>query len=722
MSTKSSSIQSLGVRLQHDDFMECLCTTLNEYMDSTEVSDIYKAYLFGAKAHVNQKRLSGEPYISHPIQVAQTMADLRMDAVTISAGLLHDVIEDTQITKTQLATEFGYEVAEVVDGVSKLPKLQFESKEVGQAKNFQKMLLAMTNDPRVILVKLADRLHNMRTLHFLPSAKQKHIAHETLEIYAPLAQRLGMDKMRLELEDIAFKILYPIRYAVLEKAMRNQGDRQILMDKMLEKIRHHLDSADFFYHAYGRQKHLYSIYRKMKERHYSLSQIFDFFAVRIIVGSVDHCYRALGMIHTLFKPVPGRFKDYIALPKMNGYQSLHTVLLGLQGIRLEVQIRTQEMDEMAESGIAAHVLYKTGENLGANKTHRWMQSLSSLQQKTGSDSIEYMENLKAELFPDEVYIFTPQGEIIALPHKSTALDFAFAIHTDIGLSTVSVRVNGKYEALNFQLSSGQTVEVITSTQAHPDSRWLEFAVTAKARSAILRYLRQIETHEAIALGQYLLQKALQGYRIDFSDISKQRVQELLTSLELEDEASLFREVGLGTHLPSLIVARLIDVKHTDQHLRLEIDMAAATNNAKGMVMVCAKCCYPIPGDTIVGLMSPGKGLVLHRDTCPNATVNRKEKAEVILLNWSDNPTATKEYSAAIRIVVPHQRGVLATLASKIAQIGSNIENVSLDDQGASNVAITFVISVPDKKQLDKIMRRLDHLYEGIKVVRVGPKE
>ena len=716
------SAQSSVIQPRQDSVVGDLCAILGEYMKPTEMSNIYKAYLFGAEAHENQKRLSGEPYISHPIQVAQTMADLRLDAVTISAGLLHDVIEDTHITKEKLSAEFGPEVAEVVDGVSKLPKLEFESKEVGQAKNFQKMLLAMTNDPRVILVKLSDRLHNMRTLNYLPIEKRKRIAYETLEIYAPLAQRLGMDKIRLELEDLAFKVLYPMRYAVLEKAMRNRGDRQLLMDKMLEKIRHHLDGAGFFYHAYGRRKHLYSIYRKMKERNYSLSQIFDFFAVRIIVGNVDHCYRVLGMLHNLFKPVPGRFKDYIALPKMNGYQSLHTVLCGLQGMRLEAQIRTPEMDEMAESGIAAHVSYKTGEPLGQDKTHRWMQSLLSLQQKTGSDSTEYMEQLKAELFPDEVYVFTPQGEIIVLPRKSTALDFAFAIHTDIGLSTMAVRVNGKAEELNFQLSSGQTVEVITASRPRPDSRWLEFAVTAKARSAILHYLKHIESEKAITLGQYLLQQTLQNYDIDLSNIAPTRIKELLASLELPNETALYKEIGLGTYLPSLIVARLVDVKQADKQLSLEIDTAATSDNAKGMVMVCAKCCYPVPGDAIIGLMSPGKGLVLHRATCTNVLHNKRGKSEIILVNWSDNQTSSQEYSAAIRIVVPHQRGVLATLASQIAQMGSNIENVSLDDQGASNVAITFIISVPNKNQLDKVMRRLSRVYEVVKVVRIGTKE
>ena len=488
--------------------LDKLHNAVGQYMTSEEVSRVHSAYLFGAEAHLNQTRISGDPYIYHPIQVAQIMAELRLDAVTISAGLLHDVLEDTVITKDQLSEQFGKAVAEVVDGVSKLPKLQFESKEIGQAKNFQKMLLAMTKDPRVILVKLSDRLHNMRTAYYLPPPKQKRIAQETLEIYAPLAQCLGIDRIRLELEDLSFKALYPFRYKTLERAVRRYDKRKELVEKMLEIFRIHLKSAVFSYRMYGRSKHLYSIYRKMKERKHSLGQIFDIYAIRIIVGNVDHCYRMLGLLHNLFKPVPGRFKDYIALPKPNGYQSLHTVVVGSQGIRLEVQIRTQEMEEIAESGIAAHALYKTGESNQSTMARRWIQNLIGLQQKTGNNSAEYMESLKTQLFPAEVYVFTPKGKIIVLPRKATALDFAFAIHTDLGLATERVRVNGHIEALNYKLQSGQTVEVITANNVAPDSRWLEFVVTAKARTAIVQYLKNIESHEAVELGRYLLKQAL----------------------------------------------------------------------------------------------------------------------------------------------------------------------------------------------------------------------
>ena len=694
-----------------------LRNALECYMNPEEISCVHNAYLFGADAHLNQKRISGDPYIYHPIQVAQIMAELRLDAVTISAGLLHDVLEDTDITKKQLSKHFGDAVAEVVDGVSKLPKPKLESKEIGQAKNFQKMLLAMAKDPRVILVKLSDRLHNMRTIYYLPLHKQKRIAAETLEIYAPLAQRLGMDRMRLELEDLSFKALYPLRYGVLVKAVRRYDKRKELVDKMLAFLRSELNSAEFPYRMYGRSKHLYSIYRKMKERKHSLVQIFDIYAVRIIVSNIDHCYRMLGLLHNLFKPMPGRFKDYIALPKPNGYQSLHTVLVDAQGVKLEVQIRTQEMEEVAESGIAAHSLYKTGESNRATTTHRWVQNLLGLQQKTGNNSFEYMESLKAELIPAEVYVFTPKGSIIVLPHKATALDFAFAIHTDVGLSTSRVRVNGNIEALNFKLQSGQIIEVITSDSIAPDSRWLEFVVTIKARTAIVQYLKHIESYEAVELGRYLLQQALTSYQRRLSDISKSRMKEVLESLKLKNNNELFKEIGLGQQLPSLVVALLTDVAQNDTHLRLEIEPEAIIKGAKGMIVVCAKCCYPIPGDAIAGTMTPGKGLVIHRENCANV---HGKKVKKISLGWSDKPNTTSEYSAAIRIVVPHQRGVLATLSSKIAQTGSNIENVLLDEQGVGNAAITFVLSVRDIDQLNKIMRRISHAFEGVRVSRVEP--
>ena len=702
----------------HNTALDKLHNALGRYMTSEEVSRVHSAYLFGAEAHLNQTRISGDPYIYHPIQVAQIMAELCLDAVTISAGLLHDVLEDTVITKDQLSEQFGKAVAEVVDGVSKLPKLEFESKEIGQAKNFQKMLLAMTKDPRVILVKLSDRLHNMRTVYYLPPPKQKRIAQETLEIYAPLAQCLGIDKIRLELEDLSFKALYPFRYKTLERAVRRYDKRKELVEKMLEIFRIHLKSAVFSYRMYGRSKHLYSIYRKMKERKHSLGQIFDIYAIRIIVGNVDHCYRMLGLLHNLFKPVPGRFKDYIALPKPNGYQSLHTVVVGSQGIRLEVQIRTQEMEEIAESGIAAHALYKTGESNRSTMARRWIQNLIGLQQKTGNNSAEYMESLKTQLFPAEVYVFTPKGKIIVLPRKATALDFAFAIHTDLGLATERVRVNGHIEALNFKLQSGQTVEVITAENVAPDSRWLEFVVTAKARTAIVQYLKNIESHEAVELGRYLLKQALASCQHRLSDIPKSRMREVLESLKLKNVNELFKEIGLGRQLPSLVVVLLTDVAQADEQLSLEIEPEAIIKGIEGMTVVCAKCCYPIPGDSLTGVISPGKGLVIHRENCANVNVKNVRR---ILLNWADKPNTLAEYSAAIRIVVPHQSGVLATLASKIAQTGSNIKNVFLDEQGVGSAAITFVLSVRDTNQLDKIVRRISQAFEGVKVSRVEPR-
>jgi len=699
--------------------------TLEEYLSAGEIRDVHRACRFGAEAHTGQTRRSGEPYIHHPIEVARTMAGLRLDKVTLMAGLLHDVLEDTHITQQKLRAEFGDEVARVVEGVSKLQGLDFVSVEVEQAENFQKMMLAVAMDLRVILVKIADRLHNMRTLEHMPPHRQKAIARETLEIYAPLALRLGMGDVRLEFEDLAFRTLHPRRCAALAKGVRERaGNRLELMEKAVASIRFHLHESGVPCQVQGRRKHLYSIYRKMKEKHLPFSEVLDIFAVRLVVDSVEDCYRALGLMHNFYKPVPGRFKDYIAIPKANGYQSLHTILFGPQGALMETQIRTREMDEVAQTGVAAYALYKINDSrsfAGAVKTQEWLQSLFNFQRGAG-DSLEFMEHLKTDLIPDDIYVFTPNGEIMALPKKATALDFAFAVHTDLGLSASGVRINRRLGMLSAVLQSGQTVEIIPSENARPNPGWLSFAVTAKARSAIRHYLKDIRDDEAVKLGKHLLNEALRNYQTSLGEIGKDWFDRILGALDIAGRDALFREIGLGNQIPQLIAARLADSDRRAER-PVEIARSAVPRGARGLVVAYAKCCYPIPGDTVIGIMNPGKGLVVHRDGCPNAaTAARKRKDSVIPLQWTGDGAPDDEYSAAIRAVTHHQRGVLASIAAKVAGMGSNIENISFEEHGTESAAITFVISVKSLAQLEKIMRGIVSAVEGTRVNRIGFRE
>ncbi len=701
-----------------------LCQVLRGYLTEREVSGVYQAYLFGADAHLNQKRRSGEPYIYHPVEVARTMADLQLDAVTISAGLLHDVIEDTSVTKEQLEKEFGDEVAGVVDGVSKLEGLSFESREAKQAKNFQKMILAVAKDVRVILVKLADRLHNMRTIEHMPSAKQKMIARETLEIYAPLAHRIGIERLHVELEELAFKTLYPLRYAILKKEIeRHAGKRDKQFEAICEKIRLHFEKAGFDCQIRGRKKHLYSIYHKMKAKQLPLSKVADIFAFRLIVNSVDDCYRALGVMHNFAKPVPGRFKDYIALPKANGYQSLHTVLFGYQGMTMEVQIRTHEMDRIAEAGIASHPLYKADDDNampGTVATHEWLKSLSALSPDAG-DAVGFMESLKAELRPEEVYVFTPEGRIVSLPAKATLLDFAFAVHTDLGLSAKTGLVNHRPRPLSTVLRSGQTVEVLTSKDVCPGPAWLSFTVTAKARNAIHHYLKNIRQDEAVKLGKRLLESALDKHNMSVDKVKPAYLRQLIRLAGERDLAGLFYQIGIGNQIPQLIAARLLEPDKDGELLTLTIDQSSGIKNAHGIVITYAKCCYPLPGDPIVAVVSPGRGLVVHRDACQNVHSAAKAESDIIHLQWSDDLPQHEEYSAAIRAVTPHKKGALALIASEIARMGSNIEHISFEEQSVDVAAINFVIGVKSKKVLNNIMRGITKNVANTEVYRVGLK-
>jgi len=714
-----SSVPTTGIATKENTrfLASDLCAYLDSYLEPEQVSEVYKAYLFGAEAHDGQTRLSGEPYIYHPLAVAKTMAEMRMDHKSIIAAILHDVMEDTHISKERIIAEFGEDVAELVDGVSKLTHLKFRSKAEAQAENFRKMMLAITKDLRVILVKLADRLHNMRTLGVMRPDKRRRIARETLEIYAPIAQRLGMNAIRRELEQLGFAAMYPNRCKVLQGAVsRARGNRKEVMQKIEAAICGRMEEVGIESRILGREKNLYSIYRKMKQKRLGFAEVSDVFAVRIIVADVDTCYRALGVVHNLYKPVPGRFKDYIAIPKANGYQSLHTFLFGPHGIPIEIQIRTEEMDRVAESGIAAHWLYKTGDRHSASaqaRAREWLKGVLEIQQSAGN-SIEFLENVKVDLFPEEVYIFTPKGEIMELPKGSTAVDFAYAVHSDVGNTCVAVKIDRRLAPLSTHLFSGQTVEVITAPGARPNPAWLSFVVTGKARTSIRHYLKNLQHDEAVNLGRRLLEKALTGYGVSLDQISAERLGVLLQEIELDNLDALLVDVGLGNRMAALVARRLGGTE--EEGIEQSVPgRPLAVKGTEGMVLSFARCCYPIPGDPIVGVMSAGRGLVIHREGCRNVAEFRDKPDKWIQVEWS--PEQGMEYPAAIRVQTANQRGVLASLATVISDMGSNIENVSFDERDGATTTITFTLSTQDRRHLAGMMRRIRRLPEVMKIQR-----
>ena len=703
-----------------DELVGNLETSLKTYLPEKQINNIREAYLFSADAHTGQKRMSGEPYISHPVQVAQTMATLRFDTTTIIAGILHDVLEDTHVTKHQLSKKFGKEVSEIVDGVSKIDHLQVEKGAIKQAENFQKMILAMSKDLRVILVKLIDRLHNMRTLSHLPRPKQKSVAKETLEIYAPIAQRLGIENVRHEFEELGFKALHPIRHLVLLDAVKKSGGHhKKLMHSIRDNIHRHLDAASIDHEIVSRRKSIYSIYKKMLEKRLPFSEVFDVFALRLTVNKVDDCYLSLGLAHNLYKPVPGRFKDYIAIPKANGYQSLHTVLFGPQGIPIEIQIRTREMGNVAEYGIAAHALYKAKGAAGGNAEHprarEWTRHLIEIRKYTGSPS-DFLDSVKLDLFPDEVYVFTPQGEIMSLPRGATALDFAFSVHTDLGLLCSKVLVDKRLSPLSTELENGQTVKVITDKNAHPTPLWLGFAVTAKARAAIRSYLKHASEKSAIKLGRRLLRSALRNYASDLSKVNPQQWSAVLQQLKLKHQTELFKNIGLGNQMSPLVARRLIETGNTGI---VATDKPIAITGTEGVVVSYAKCCHPVPGDSIIGLLNPGKGLVVHRDSCHNVGGAAARDDKSILLQWAKKQVLGAEYSAAIRAVTHHRRGMLAVIADKIAQMESNIETLSIEERPGAMALLTFTLSVKNRDHLASIMRKINSASKDIHVSRIN---
>ena len=696
-----------------------LCDLLETYLPKEQVREVYRAYLFGAEAHAGQHRLSGEPYIYHPIEVARILAGMHMDHQSIIAAILHDVIEDTDIPKEKIVAEFGEEIAELVDGVSKLTQIEFGSQAEAQAENFRKMMLAMVRDIRVILVKLADRLHNMRTLGVMRPDKRRRIARETLEIYAPIAARLGMNQVRLELEELGFAAHYPMRYRVLAEAVRRaRGNRKEILHKIETAIGQRLVQEGLNCRLLSREKHLYSLYKKIRGRTGSFRDVFDVYAFRIIVEDVDTCYRVLGLMHNLYKPVPGKFKDYIAIPKSNGYQSLHTVLFGPYGVPIEVQIRTEDMDRVAESGIAAHWLYKSGDGSGNNaqaRAREWLRELLEMQKNAG-DSLEFLENVKIDLFPDEVYVFTPAGEIMELPRGATAVDFAYAVHTDVGNTCIAAKIDRRLAPLRTPLLNGQTVEIITATGAHPNPAWLNFVTTAKARSNIRHYLKNLRQDEAVDLGRRMLDKALHELGSALEDIGPEQMKTVLHDCGFEAESSLFADIGLGNRMAMLVARRLVPSEENAAGEQAGEAQPLAIRGTEGLVVHFARCCWPIPGDAIVGFISAGRGLVIHREVCKNLGELRSRPDKWIDVEWQDNIDG--EFPAEIRVDVSNQRGVLATIAASISQAGSNIENVNIEERDGLDTSLHFVVTVKDRRHLARVMRCIRKLPSVMRVSRV----
>ena len=685
-----------------------LCEELETYLEPAQVEEIYKAYLVGAQAHEGQNRISGEPYISHPVAVARILAEMRMDSKSITAAILHDVIEDTPTLKEHLAEQFGDEVADLVDGVSKLTQIDFRSKAEAQAENFRKMMLAMVKDIRVIIIKLADRLHNMRTLDAMPPDKRRRIAHETMDIYAPIANRLGIFKMRHELLDLSIRAAYPMRYRALESACKEVvGYRKEIFNTIEAAIRQRLKDINIDATVKYRQKNIHSIYRKMKEKKLSFRELTDVFGVRIMTESVDDCYRVLGVMHNLYKPLPGKFKDYLAIPKANGYQSLHSSLFGPHGVSIEVQIRTAEMDHFAESGIAAHWLYKEGEYNSTSTQGRafeWLKNMLEMQQKSGS-SQEFLESVKVDLFPDEIYVFTPKGDIKKLPRGATIVDFAYAVHTDVGNTCVAARIDHHMSPLGSKLYNGQTIEIICSDASRPHPSWLDFVTTAKARTNIRHFLKSLQEVEAISLGQRLLQQSVGQIAGRDTVIPSDKFDKVLSQYHMTDQKQLLAEIGLGNRNASLVAKAMYDV--TDENTGFDLSgNPLAIKGTEGMVVSFAKCCRPVPGDAIAGFMSTGKGIVIHQQSCPNITERNKDYRR-LSVQWSEHVEG--EYLAFMRVQVANQRGVLATLAATIANMASNIEHVNLTEKDGRISTIEFLITVTDRIHLARIMKKLRSL-------------
>ena len=704
-----------GTSSKLDKGLKRLLESLQAYMPAEQVEQVVRAYEFGATAHSGQTRMSGDPFISHPLAVAQILADMHMDSQAIAAAILHDVIEDTETPIAELAEQFGNEIATLVDGVSKLDQMQFTSRAEAQAESFRKMMLAMIEDIRVILVKLADRLHNMKTMDSMPADKQARIARETLEIYAPIANRLGINHMKVDLEDLGFRYLYPFRYSVLDRALkRSKGSQRQIVKKISEHFRKAMEQEGIEGEVIGREKHLYSIYKKMAEKKRLLGDIVDVYGFRIIVNDVNTCYQLLGLVHSLYKPMPGRFKDYIAIPRVNGYQSLHTTLFGPKGLPLEVQIRTSEMNRLAEAGVAAHWQYKAEDKSAATPQRRareWLARLMEIQESGSSE--EFLESVKVDLFPDKIYVFTPKGDIMPLPKGATTVDFAYAVHTDIGNRCVAAKIDRNLVPLRTTLQNSQTVEIITARGAKPNPNWVTFVTSAKARSAIRHYMKKMRSSESIDLGKRLLDRSLKDLGSSLRKVGKVRMREALGELGLTDANELFEQLGLGERLAPL-TARFLIGMHDDTQPEAASLVIAGT---EGVVVSYAKCCYPIPGDDVMGYLSSGRGVVIHRNSCGNLINFRKQPEKWISVSWEEE--IDRDFSSQIQVEAQNKTGLLAEVAAVIADTDSNIEQVSVTDRHEDGTILTFLLQVKDRIHLARIMRNIKKMPNVLRVSREG---
>ncbi len=707
-----------------------LTLLLKEYFSPADIEQVWAAYRYASIAHEGQTRRTGEPYISHPVAVACILAKLHMDLPTLLAALLHDVVEDTGVAITEISEQFGKQVADLVEGLTKLDKIEFQSAAAAQAENFRKMLLAMSQDVRVILVKLADRLHNMQTLDAMKPEKQKTIARETLEIYAPIANRLGLNLIYQELEDLSFKHLYPMRHRVIAKAIKvARGNRKEVIGKILDAIKQRMADAHIEADVTGREKHLYSVYRKMANKATALEQIHDIYGFRVLVKDTQSCYLALGSLHALYKPIPGKFKDFIAIPKANGYQSLHTTLFGPFGTPIEVQIRSEDMHKIANAGVAAHWMYKTTDaSLTAlqQQTHQWLQRLVEIQTES-DDSYEFLENFKVDLFPDEVYVFTPKGKILALPKGSTAVDFAFAVHTDVGNSCVAVKINNELAPLRTEMHNGDNVEIITAPLAKPNPAWLNYVVTGKARSHIRHYLKTLQATESAHLGERMLNMALRALHVDPSAIGDKLWHKIMRDYGVKDKSEILTDIGLGKRV-GLMVAHQLTAGNAELHGFENIGEntnpktvkkldSITISGSEGMAVQFAQCCRPIPGDPILGFINKDKGLIIHTHDCPTIRKFKLDPDKWLDVEWdSDNK---KLFKVNVRMVVANQRGMLAKIAAGISDVGANIDNVSVEEPDGSQYAnVNFTVQVRDRVHLAHLMRSLRKIPDVVRINRV----
>ena len=696
---------------------ELLFSEVSQYLRPEDVAQLKVAYSFGQGAHSGQFRKSGEPYISHPLAVARILSGLHLDAPTLTAALLHDVVEDTHISKEEISERFGGPVAELVDGVSKLDKIQFQTQEDAQAENFRKMLLAMARDVRVILIKLADRLHNMQTLEAMPAEKQRRISRETLEIYAPIALRLGLNNIYQELQELGFRYSYPLRYRVLVKATKAaRGNRREVVGKIRDAITNKLKEAGLDFQVSGREKHIYSIYKKMVEKQLSFSEVLDIYGFRVIVNDIPSCYVALGALHGLYKPIPGKFKDYIAIPKENGYQSLHSTLLGPFNIPIEIQIRTREMHRIAEDGVASHWIYKSSDaNLNDlhMKTSQWLQSLLEMLSDT-SDSLEFLEHLKVDLFPGDVYVFTPQGRIMTLPRGSTAVDFAYAIHSDIGNCCVAAKINGENAPLRSELKNGDRVEIITAPYAKPNPSWLSYVTTGRARSHIRHFLRTIQYEESVELGERMLNQALAALNVESSLISEMQWEKLVRDIGAKSRKALLADMALGKQLPAVIAKRLASPLESPESRHVSSEPITILGT-EGLTVQFAKCCHPIPGDIIVGLIKKEHGLVIHVHNCPVIAQNKKNAENYLDVAWGKD--ITRAFEVKLRIVAVNRHGVLARIAAAIAKTESNIDDVDMESE-KDYTAMSFILQVRNRYHLAQVIRNLRRIKEIARITRI----